>query len=101
MITTVRKLSEEEIGLVKSLDLIMESKQSEIDSLLEQYQGLMGPVLAIQEEIRIKRKDLAPISKMKASLVSQGSRDKYFPEESKLSMTQKVRKEINSWTSNK
>lgn len=95
MDATLNKPDPQTVELLKKLDSKMDQVQGEINSLLDKHVELMSPVLDLGDKIRSKRAELSPIAQMKASLVNAKSRDKYFPDESKNSMKEKVKEYVN------
>jgi hypothetical protein len=90
-----KKLTAEELSLVNKLDDIISVFQSEIDAMLLEREEMKKPIKEIEEKIRSKRMDLAPIAELKASFVSADSRDKYHPEDTKSSIKGKVMELVN------
>jgi hypothetical protein len=91
----IAKLSPEEQTLFDALDKKMIESQQLIDVAMTQYQELMTPITQKKDEIRKLRKSHEPLAQMKSALCSPGSRDKYFPDDTKKSLHDKIKKYLS------
>lgn len=94
MKTHIKKLTDEEMEVVNSLDAKIAEHQKVIDELMDHYVKLKEALEPVKKKIAEKRKELSPIAELKASICSPISRDKYHPEHSKKSILEFAKKAV-------
>jgi len=94
MKATIKRLNEEENGILVQLAVKMEEVQAQIDKLEAEESKAMGAVNAIRAKKKVLRAKLVEPAQMRAGIANPTSRDKYFPDYTKATFLEYVGKAL-------